>query len=194
MKVRKVIDLCKKEKTIQLYDTEGLQWVSNGFALYPMWGIPPMSEVCFKNCYDFTNEQWEKILCVCQNGFPAGYDSSDMADGERPVSRVPLGIRYGGVNLAPFIVSDGIAWMDTVYLSPFGRDEKLEVYERRTDAGGLYFAVKIGFEVVAIILPYIFPQKEMCEHLEFLARMCRRTLEREQDVGGEQVTIEEAAI
>lgn len=194
MKVRKVIDLCKKEKTIQLYNTEGLQWVSNGFALYPMWGIPPMSEVCFKNCYDFTNEQWEKILCVCQNGFPAGYDSSDMADGERPVSRVPLGIRYGGVNLAPFIVSDGIAWMDTVYLSPFGRDEKLEVYERRTDAGGLYFAVKIGFEVVAIILPYIFPQKEMCEHLEFLARMCRRTLERELDVGGEQVTIEEAAI
>ncbi len=191
MKVRKVVDLCKRNRIIHLYDDEDVQWISDGAALYPLWGMPTFDEMTIKNSYDFTEKQWSEMLFTRNSGLPSGYETEDLPNHERRAERMPLWIRYAGVSAVPYIVSTGVAWMDSAYLTPFGTEERLEVWERRTEDGSLYFAVKIGLELVAIVLPCLFPGEEITHHLDLLAGLCRRSLQNEKREESQQLTMEE---
>lgn len=193
MKVSKVIELCKRNHVLCLYDDpEGVQWISDGCALYPLWGLPTFDDSSIKASYDISDKLWEKMQFHRQYGVPKGYDLADLPGEERRAERMPLWIRYAGVSAVPYIVSTGVAWMDSAYLTPFGTEERLEVWERRTEDGRLYFAVKIGLELSAVVMPCLLPQEELAQHLEFLSGLCRRSLQGESGGEGEQMTMEEA--
>ena len=181
MKMRKVIDLCKAAGELRLYEHEGVQWISDGWALYPLWGMPALTPEGLCTAYDIPDKKWEKIQFVYDpTGIPKAIDTADIADGEKKAIRAPLWIRWGGMSLVPFAVSTGVVWLDAAYLTPFEKDDRLELYERRSPDGRLYFAVKVGFELVGILFPAALPHKELTVDLEILAKQCRLSLENEQ--------------
>lgn len=178
MKMRKVIDLCKNSRMLRLYEHEGVQWISDGSALYPLWGMPALTPEGLCTAYDITDKQWEKIQFVHEyDGIPKTIETADIIDGEVAAIRAPMWIRWSGMSLVPFKVSTGVEWVDAAYLTPFEKDERLELFERRMPSGRLYFAVKVGFELVGILSPEKLPTKQLTEDIEILARQCRLTLE-----------------
>ena len=44
MKIKKIIDLCKKRGIFRLYAGESVQWISDGCALYPLYNLPEFDE------------------------------------------------------------------------------------------------------------------------------------------------------
>lgn len=185
MKMRKVIDLCKSSRMLRLYEHEGAQWISDGYALYPLWGMPTFTPDGLKSAYDITDEQWDKFTVTHNEGVPQNINTEDIDDGEVAAVRAPLWVHYAGMSLVPYKVSTGVAWVDAAYLTPFEKTERLELYERRMPSGLLYFAAKVGFELVGILMPALLPNKELTEHLEVLARLCRTALDNEPDGVGD---------
>ena len=44
MKIKKLIDLCKKRGCFYLFEDERVQWLSDGVALYPLYNVPEFDE------------------------------------------------------------------------------------------------------------------------------------------------------
>lgn len=87
---------------------------------------------------------------------PEGYDFSDAAENENQVERVNcIGIQYNGKSLIPFKTSEGIAYLDRAHFAPLADldGDMVYIYERRSKSGTLFFVVKFGLSVVAVIMP-----------------------------------------
>lgn len=45
MKIKKAFDICKKNKVISIFSNEkGEQWLSDGYVVYPIFGLPELNE------------------------------------------------------------------------------------------------------------------------------------------------------
>ena len=64
MKFNKIIAICKKSKTFIIHTTDNgkLQWLSNGYACYPLHGHPLYDEESIFNVASMTDKQAEKCL------------------------------------------------------------------------------------------------------------------------------------
>lgn len=67
MKLKKVLSICKTNGLYYLYDRidrsgEITQWLGDGYALYPLDGLPILDEESFCAVFDITGKQREKIL------------------------------------------------------------------------------------------------------------------------------------
>ena len=62
MKIRKIIDICKRSGHIFLFDTEREQWISDGCAVFPMFNLPRFDENSLYKTYDITDKQANKII------------------------------------------------------------------------------------------------------------------------------------
>lgn len=67
MKLKKVLSICKANGFYYLYDRidrsgEITQWLGDGYALYPLDGLPILDEESFCAVFDITGKQREKIL------------------------------------------------------------------------------------------------------------------------------------
>ena len=67
MKLKKVLSICKANGLYYLYDRidrsgEITQWLGDGYALYPLDGLPILDEESFCAVFDITGKQREKIL------------------------------------------------------------------------------------------------------------------------------------
>ena len=46
MKIKKVVDICRREGVARIYeDANDTQWLSCGYACYPLYEVPELSEV-----------------------------------------------------------------------------------------------------------------------------------------------------
>ena len=61
MKIKKLIDLCKKRGCFYLFEDERVQWLSDGVALYPLYNVPEFDEETLCRTFDITEKQQEKI-------------------------------------------------------------------------------------------------------------------------------------
>lgn len=175
MKLKKIIGLCRRRKTLILCNSEnGTQWISDGQSLYPMYNTPFFTEKTIFSTFDVTEKQRQKIFFLHEPELPGEYDLRDATDAECRVEQLPMGIHHRGRVLLPFQTSVGIAFVDAAYLEVYEGAEVgyMELYERATPKGNLYFAVKIGLELRGVVLPQNVLNDDFVNAVEQLAQKC----------------------
>ena len=99
-----------------------------------------------------------------------------------------IGIQWNGKTLIPFKASEGIAYLDKAHFAPLADldEDMLFVFERRSEDGILYFAVKLGLEVVAVLMPNNSINKEFAEELKAIAELTDIRVENMMKSGGKK--------
>lgn len=181
MKLKKVVSLCNQRKMFRLFDKisengEIVQWLSDGFAAYPLNGLPILDEETLCAVFDISEKQLKNTSVRRLEMSPAlNVDDTDPA--ERVLQDDDFSIIYGGAELKPLKTRKGIIFIQQKYLSPL--DDVLDVvqlYERATPDGTPYIAVKAGLLIAAVIFPYSVVNEKFVNRLEEVARESRRAL------------------
>lgn len=175
MKIKNVAAICKRSKNIVLYyDRSGSgkqQYISDGFAVYPIFGLPELNEEYILTIFDIPEKERDKWI-VRETILPDGISLDDTDDGEKEVFQISMSINYGGVPLRPLKTKSGIVYIDSRYLSPLSDVlDVLRLYERRTEEGALYIAAKAGLLLQAVILPYSDINENFVNRLSELAKL-----------------------
>lgn len=160
MKIRKLAALCKAAKHIQLVDEKnGKQWVGNGATLYPLLGLPTMSEVQVMRMFDIPQSDNEKYHVHRADVDDLPVDLSDIANGETKLQPPDICITYAGQKFMPLAASGTVLWINPEYLDPVRKSGDLDLYKRVDSRGIPYIAVKAGMMLEAIIYPLNMGEK-----------------------------------
>lgn len=181
MKLKKVISLCHQRKTFRLFDKisecgEIVQWLGDGFAAYPLNGLPILDEETLCAVFDISEKQL-KNTSVRRLTMPDALNVDDTDPAERALSDDDFSIIYGGTELKPLKTRNGIIFIQQKYIAPL--EDVLDVvqlYERVTPDGQTYIAAKAGLLIAAAIFPYSVINEKFVKRLEEVARESRRVL------------------
>ena len=146
VKIKKLARLCSARKRIQLYDGDKVQYIGDGSAIYPVWGMPDLDEESLMVVFDVP-EKKQKDFLVSRDPTPRGINLGDVDETEQMVERLDLEI--DGMMLLR--TSRGLAMVQGKYLSPIEDEENIELYERTGANGAQYIAAKAGFNLMALI-------------------------------------------
>ncbi len=176
--------LCRQRKRIWMYgDPEGVQWVSEGNALYPLHGMPGMTGEVLARVFDVPEKDIGKYSIKQEAVLPAVFDYSDAAKGaELLLTPEPIILKRYDAILCPVQTSRGLMFYDPELLKPL-RDlqDTLTIHERATKDGTVYFAVKAGFLLQAIILPKKVDNVLLLAELQGITQALLETVEGERD-------------
>lgn len=157
MLLKKIISLCTKTEEVCTIQQGKVQWLGNGQAFYVLnEEIPWLSESMFCAAFDIKQKKAEKMQFSFGEPVPKGYDFSDASADENMVDRIKgIGIQYNGKSLIPFKIGEGIAYIDRAHFAPLADldSDLVYIFERHAEDGTLFFVVKFGFTVVAVIMP-----------------------------------------
>ena len=171
MKIKSVERICKSEHLITLIGSEaGNQWIGAGDALYALHGFPQMDEGSVFAWMDIPEAKRNKYVFRHDYELYDEYDFADATVDERYIERGRYVINTPTVSLEPLNVSEGVIYINTEYLKPFGAGMML--YERKSRDGGIYIAVKEGLIIKGIILPRIV-ERSMADDLLEIARLSK---------------------
>lgn len=178
MKIQKLIKICKAERTLYLCDTnDGVQWLSNGKALFPLFNHPTYEEKSIFAAFGIDEKQQEKITFKHFPTTPAHIDISDAVAGEFVVERAGgISVHYGGKYLIPYKTQQGIMFINGDSLAPLADDDNKMLYERRATNGSTYFAIKSGFMISGIVLPENVIDDVFVRQIRDLHTQCDLTL------------------
>jgi hypothetical protein len=180
MKLKKVLSICKTNGLYYLYDRidrsgEITQWLGDGYALYPLDGLPILDEESFCAVFDITGKQREKILFRHER-LPEHLNVEDVAAGDKLVREYETTFINGGLRLKPLKTNNGVTFIRSLYLSPLEDViDMVQFYERTTPQGGSHIVAKAGFLTAAVIMPYAI-SKKFADELEELSYQCRHFL------------------
>ena len=184
MVVKKIIQICKKTKCIALHEDNlrETQWLGDLSSFYPLFGMPRFDEDSICRAYDITEKQAEKIRFF-HNGLPGGISFADVEEGETVCEPLEITLNYMDTQVKPYMTSQGIKFMNQQYLEPVRDESKthLEVYERHTETGTMYFAVKAGMELVAVVFPIAVISENFVKTLGNLYMRAKVMLESEEN-------------
>lgn len=101
MKLKKVLSICKANGLYYLYDRidrsgEITQWLGDGYAIYPLDGLPILDEESFCAVFDITGKQREKILFRHER-LPEHLNVEDVAAGDKLVREYETTFINGGL-------------------------------------------------------------------------------------------------
>lgn len=178
MKTKKIIDLCKKAGCLILINEKrnNNQWVSDGYAIYPLLGLPIFSleQLCLT--YDIDEKKKDKMQLKVWDELPNSFDFRDNCeDTEEPVNGIDFGFAFEDSSALPLNTKDGISFMDKKYLTPLSdvRDN-LRIFTRYDEIGRMYFVLKVGYMLYGIVTPMknIINDRFIAE-LERLTVLCK---------------------
>lgn len=177
MKIKKVEALCKSDRRIILYEGDGVQWIGNGYAAYPLHNMPVLDENNVFTLFDIAEKDREKYLLRSEE-LPDALDFNDSSDTEIMLDRISIDLYINGCDVAPYVGSSGIIFVETRYLAPFIKQEGgFELYERFTKIGKPYIAVKSGLFLIGVIMPSNgIISKDFTDNLEYIASLSRVAL------------------
>ena len=151
MRFNRIIALCKKSNNFIIFTTDDLQWLSNGHAAYPLHGHPVYGEESIFKVASMTDKQAEK--CIYQNTpMPERICTDDLTDAEQAVQELSPQIYFGGGLMLPVSTSEGLKFINRAYIRPIEDEEDYRIYERNNERG-LYFVIKSGMLIRAIVMP-----------------------------------------
>ena len=159
MKLKKVLSICKANGLYYLYDRidrsgEITQWLGDGYAIYPLDGLPILDEESFCAVFNITGKQREKILFRHER-LPEHLNVEDVAACDKLVREYETTFINGGLRLKPLKTNNGVTFIRSLYLSPLEDViDMVQFYERTTPDGGSYIVAKAGFLTAAVIMPY----------------------------------------
>ncbi len=182
MKLKTLAAMCKRAGIFQLYDVPNSdgeiveQWLGTPGAMYPLAGLPILSEDNLITMFDLTRKQCEDISFI-REPLPAQLCFDDAQPGEVMLDREKITLGYGGRTIRPVITRGGLSFVDNEYFSPLADViDEVELYERYSPEGGVYFAAKMGLMIVALFAPLQIVEEKLVENLEMLAQKCRDAL------------------
>lgn len=177
MIIKKIAAICKSRKSVALYDDEeaGIQWIGDGCAIYPLYDMPPLDEETVLVVLDVPGDKRGDYR-VNYTPLPTPYNFRDDDDLERMLPEMDVGIVFKDSKLMPARTSRGLLFFNPKYLEPLNDLDGFELYERQTKDGGIYFAVKTGFILQAILLPKLPEPDVLFDRLRMLARELETTL------------------
>ncbi len=200
MKMKALAALCKNECMFLLYDLADEngeiyeQWLGVSGAAFPLQDMPILSENHIITIFDLTSKQLETITIKRSPANVAlNFDHRDDAEIRLGLERNVFS--YKKYTLMPLKTRNGVDFINADYLEPL-KDiaDNLELYERRTTDGQTYFAAKMGFMIVGIIMPQTISE-DFVEYMENLASKSRVALTHQKErtrfrsrMSGEQVT------
>ena len=184
MEIKRIINLCKQSGQLGIYENEGMQWLTDGYALYPLFNLPLFDEETICATYDISAKKAEKMRITFNLKLPAMFDYRNDIDEETVCKRgLPM-----FNDLVPITTTHGIEFIQRKYLKPFSDadDNMLFIFERKTEAGATYFVVKDGLMLVGIILPYDCINEEFVSNIKNLYQQCEITLYNKQNNASEE--------
>lgn len=178
MILKNLAAVCNAHKRIFLYSsaTSDVQWAGDGKAFYPLHGVPQLNGDTIQTIFSVPEKQRNKFDIQVQR-LP-GLDFQDVPDcGEIQLRPEELSIGYEDMVLYPVRTRRGLMFYNPIYLRPL--NDKLgaiEMYERQTATGMIYFAAKAGTFLEAIILPEDVNEEKLLDKLRDLTDNLETTL------------------
>ncbi|OGO90328.1 MAG: hypothetical protein A2Y17_12225 [Clostridiales bacterium GWF2_38_85] len=186
MKIKSIASICKNNKSVILYEGKSCQWISDGAAIYPLFGLPKMTKENIFTMFDVPEEKQSGFYFDSKEELPS-FCFSDADGGERLLDRATLSVCAKGHVVEPLKTSLGIAFINEKYLAPFGDCVNgFELYERVTKSGQVYIAVKEGFILLGIIMPYDLVNEEFVNDLNSLFQLSSVALANKQQAEREK--------
>ena len=179
MSVKQIVDICKKNEVFRLYTTDEGQWLTDGFGMYPLYGVPELNEGTLCALYDISGSKKDKITFKHEYDLPSEYNFDDVVEREAVCYRLPIDLYAYGCRLIPYRCSSGVVYFDATYFAPFKKIDNtlLSVYERIGKSGKPYYVVKNGLCLAAILAPVLAATEELLEQLESLAVLTKLSIE-----------------
>jgi len=172
MKIKKIAALCKKTRRIIVStDENGVQWIGNGFAMYPLFGMPIMAQENIYTIFDITDKQAGKIYFSDSSLDTICLD--DNCENENLLKENETKLIIADKTIQSYQTSNGIAFIDVSYLGPIEDIEILSVYERISTEGKIYFAIKAGLILYGIIMPYDCISENLVNEIKFISEQCK---------------------
>ena len=164
MKLSKIGALCKAYKRFVVYNVgHGMQWISDGYAAYPLCDLPPLEEDNVFAIFDIPEDKRGKMYFDERQGVPAGMSFADAVQDEVEIKPYSIGIIWQGAIYYPCKSREGILFVDKKYLSPF--EDGVVLYERWAENGTPYIAAKRGMLLEGVITPAGIATAELAELL-----------------------------
>lgn len=194
MKIKKIIKLCKDAYTLILFadPTREMQWLSDGYAIYPLQGCPIFDEDSFCNTYEINDSQRDKIVFRINEELPKVYDFSDSENFESATERMPLSVCYSSYNSVAFKTEYGIEFVNRAHLMPFDDYDSRDLsFTLRTNkAGESYFAVKNGFMLIGIISPMKIIDRTFISELNAFSKQVEITFHNNEKIANKDSQLE----
>lgn len=193
MKIKQVENILKGTKYITLYNDENCQWVSDGNAVYPLYNMPWLDQESLFTMLDVPSDSRNKYTFRCFKLSTVSLNFADVVPGEKVLDRNMMTLNVKGRTIEPLKTSNGIIFLDIKYLKPFADEQSVELYERGTENGVTYIAVKSGLMLLGIIMPFDPLDDTFVEQLAELTNLSAYQWElkkQRKDAGTWQETIE----
>lgn len=173
MKFNALVQLCKSSKQIVVYneDQSGAQWISDGRAIYPLYNFPKLTRENIFRIMDVPEDKQDKFF-YREGSLPKDvFSFEDMDPTENALETGKVGIETRGILFIPLKTQNGISFINYKHLSPFSdADNGYQLFERISKNGIIYIAVKIGFMLAGIVIPYTeILTKELASELNDIA-------------------------
>ena len=155
MKLKNVGALCKRAKSIILFDEPGRQWVGDGAAMYSLpENLGHMSAEMLCTIFDIPADKAAEIYTK-HGDFPEGYDSADDAEDEDElIFDTDRRVLFDGRDMLPLRDPEGRVWfVQAKYIKAVDDSENMHMTLRFTEGEIPYIAVKDGMFLAAIIMP-----------------------------------------
>ena len=151
------------------------QWLGDGFAAYPMGGLPYMDTDNICAMFDISEKKQEK-LAFRQEKAPENVNWDDVDLSERQLDDPMLCVRHECRELLPLRTSEGITFVQEKYLAPLDNQDYMHLYERRDKGGRVYIVAKVGMMIQAVIMPIDVVDEGFVDQMAELTEMCRVVL------------------
>lgn len=185
MKFDSVLKICKANKRFVVFrENPKVQWLGDGSAAYLTSDYPNFTNEYLTAAASLTIKDIDSVVFHSEE-FPDRFDSSENIEDEKYLDVSPITINFPKGEYTPVYTSKGVRFIKTAYFEPFKKEEEVELYERETAEGDMYFVVKIGMFVQAIIIAnydYLDISAVAClEKIASKAELARKIMEDENE-------------
>ena len=176
MKLKTIAAIFKRNKRLVIHTADtGEQWISNGWAMYSLRGMPKVTPEIVLRIFDIPTDK--HISWICENKeMPTLLNFEDNTPGERSVEPYDTKIDRFGSTFWLFPDTIGIRAIDSDFIKPLLDEEEYLTFHRREmydTAGTFMLAAKVGLELKAIIMPNIFfTKKDALKEIIEIAGRC----------------------
>lgn len=154
MKIQKIQQLCKSAKRIIIFNDEdqGIQWISDGYCIFPLLNLPRLTEDNIYALFDIPEDKRGKISFEEREELPKSLCFEDYFEGECAVKPEQFGLVAYGRALEVIRGAEGATLYDKKYFSVF--DDDVILFERLREKGSPYIVAKEGMFVAGVIMPF----------------------------------------
>ena len=168
MKIKKIEKLCKDAGYIFLYDELGScneengeleeparQWMGDGYAVYPLDGMPYLAEREVCAIFDIDEKKRDKIVINHFENLPEYVSLADQMETDEPLEEIRFQMSLGDDELALFRDEGGrLVVIKAEYKKPIDNWKECQCFKRASADGKPFVAVMSGCILRGLIGTY----------------------------------------